>query len=140
MLFEMRSHFAQGIRLLRASLLVLLVLGLMIRPVLTGLSEGHAAEHAMSVDLHEEEHQDDHHDDHAHPHDQVPHADGDAPGNDHASGTHGLMHQPGGHTTLELTAAIEVPPAPRHGQALPNLARPGLPKQPPSNPFRPPIA
>lgn len=129
----MRSHLAQVKRLLRASLLALLVLGLMIRPVLSGLSETHAAEHAMAIWEHA--------DGHGHPHDHTPdpHADDHTPSEDHASGTHGLMHQPGGHSTLELTVGIEVPPASRHTQSLPNPARPGLPQQAPSNPFRPPI-
>ncbi|HEY1137034.1 MAG TPA: hypothetical protein VGE64_06045 [Xanthomonadaceae bacterium] len=130
----MRSHLSQAKRLLRASLLALLVLGLMIRPVLSGLSETHAAEHAMAIGEHA--------DDHGHPHDHAPnsHADDDAADEDHTSGTHGLMHQPGGHTTLELAVEISVPPAPRHALLLPDLARTGLPQQPPSTPFRPPIA
>ena len=130
----MRSHLAQTKRLLRASLLALLVLGLMIRPMLTSLSETHAAEHAMGVDEHA--------DGHGHPHDhtQDPHPDDDAQGDDHTSGIHGLMHQSGGHSTLELAVGIEIPPAPRHIQSLPNLAQSGLPQQPPSSPFRPPIA
>lgn len=131
----MRTHLAQARRLLRASVLALLVLGLMIRPVLSGLSDTHSAEHAMAMDEHA--------DGHGHPHDHAPdlHTDEGAPDEDHASWTHGLMHQPGGHTTVELTAGIEVPPAaPRDMQIMPNLTRSGLPQQPPSTPFRPPIA
>jgi uncharacterized protein involved in copper resistance len=130
----MRSHLARIKPLLRASLLALLVLGLMIRPVLSGLSETHAAEHAMAIDEHADGHG------HPHNHAPAPHGDGDAPDEDHTSGIHGLMHQPGGHTTLELAVEIRVPPAPRHALLLPDLARTGLPQQPPSNPFRPPIA
>jgi uncharacterized protein involved in copper resistance len=129
----MRPHLARVKRLFRASLLALLVLGMMIRPVLSGLSEGHAAEHAAAAM---------HMDGPGHPHDHAPdsHTDGDAPAEDHTSGTHGLMHQPGGYTTFDLVAGIEVPPALRHSQSPLNLARSGLPQQPPSTPFRPPIA
>ncbi|GAA4797753.1 hypothetical protein [Lysobacter hankyongensis] len=130
----MRSHLARAKRFLRASLLALLVLGLMIRPVLSGLSEMHAADHAMAIGEHA--------DGHPHPEDHAPpsQADDGTPMEDHTSGTHGLMHQPGGHNTLELVAEIRIPSAPRAVENPPDLARSGLPLQPPSTPFRPPIA
>jgi hypothetical protein len=144
----MRSHFAQARRFLRASLLALLVLGLIIQPMLTRLSETHEAEHAMGLD----EHADGHGHPHDHPHDlaQHPHQGEDAPGEgakgedvpgeDHTSGIHGLMHQPGGYSTLEWIVGIAIPPGPRHVQSPPDRVRCGLPLQPPSTPFRPPIA
>ncbi|NJL18366.1 MAG: hypothetical protein HC938_15570 [Nitrospira sp.] len=130
----MRSHLARIKRLLRNGAFAILVLGLMIKPVLSELSRFHAAEHAMEMDEHADSHG------HPHGHAQDPHPDDSAPTEDHGSLAHGLMHQPGGHTTLELAVEIRVPPAPRHALLLPDLARTGLPQQPPSNPFRPPIA
>jgi hypothetical protein len=143
----MRSHLAQAKRFLRASLLALLVLGLIVQPMLTRLSETHEAEHALGLDEHRDGHGHPHDDPHNHPHDlaQHPHQDEgapseDAPGEDHTSGIHGLMHQPGGYSTLEWIVGIAIPPAPRHVQSPPDRVRCGLPRQPPSTPFRPPIA
>lgn len=138
----MLSRLAKATRFLRAGLLALLVLGLIIQPMLTRLSETHEAEHALGLD----EHGDGHGHPHNHPHDLAQHpqhgedAKGeDIPGEDHTSGIHGLMHQPGGYSTLEWIVGIAIPHAPRHVQSVPDRVRCGLPQQPPSTPFRPPI-
>lgn len=130
----MHSRLTQAERLLRASFLALLMLGLLVGPLLSKLSEIHAVEHGMAIGPLA--------DGHGHSHDDAadPHTDGSAPEDDHTDGAHGLMHQSGGQTTFALAAEIGIPCAPRRTESPPNLTRSGLPQQPPSNPFRPPIA
>ena len=127
----MHSHLPRLPRLLRASCLALLVLGLMIKPVLAELGEFHAAEHTVAADAH------------GHGHD----SDGDTEGgcspdrDDHATGAHGLMHQSGGSTTL--TGLVHGMSVPRVYARMPDLPIPdaiGVPHEVPSSPFRPPIA
>ncbi len=131
---------------LRVGLLTLLVLGLMIRPVLSGLSDMHAADHAIAADAqgtdHGHGHDDNHSDDHSgdHRHDPAPQPDDGGTGEDHASGLHGLMHQAGGWTSAELAYDLQIPPALHRDAGPPNPAGSGQPQQSPFHPFRPPIA
>lgn len=141
----MRPHLARVERLLRASLLAMLVLGLMIHPVLSGLSELHASEHALALERHADDfadsRTDSHGDLHGHMphHDRMPHPDDTTPTDDHASGSHGLMHQPCGHASLDLVGAIGIPSAVRLTANPPDPVRSGRPQPPPSTLFRPPI-
>jgi hypothetical protein len=130
----MHSHLPRLSRLLRASFLALLVLGLIIKPVLTQLSELHVAEHAMAVaaaDAHDHDHDSD-----------GDTEDGRNPDrDDHATGAHGLMHQSGGSTTLTgLVPSISVPMVYARMPDLPIPDAIGVPHEVPSSPFRPPIA
>ena len=129
----MHSHLPRLSRLLRASFLALLVLGLMIKPVLAQLSELHVAEHAMAVTA----------DAHDHGHDSGSDTDngGSPEEDDHATGAHGLMHQSGGSTTLTVPfASISVPMVYARMPDLPIPDAIGVPHEVLSSPFRPPIA
>ena len=129
----MRPHLSRLSRLLRTSVLALLVLGLMIKSVLAQLSELHAAEHAMAVTA----------DAHGHGH-------GFAGDSDeglililggHTIGAHGLMHQSDGSTTLTgLVLSMSVPMVYVRMPDLPIPDTIGVPHEVPSSPFRPPIA
>jgi hypothetical protein len=141
-----RPAFAHAV--LRAGLLALLLSGLMIRPVLSGLSDMHAAEHAITAEAqaaghgHADDHGHDHPNDHHHdpaPH-HPPQPDDGGAGEDHSSGLHGLMHQAGGWTTAELAYGLQIPPALHRDACPPNPAGSGQPQQSPFHPFRPPIA
>ncbi len=130
----MHSRLPHLSQLLRASVLALLVLGLMIKPVLAQLSELHAAEHALAVAA------DAHGDDHDHSADDT--GDGGSPEeDDHAIGAHGLMHQSGGSITLiGLVPSISVPMVYARMPDLPIHDAIGVPHEVLSSPFRPPIA
>lgn len=132
----MHSHLPRLSRLLRASFLAMLVLGLVIQPVVAQLSDLHAVEHAAAAIA-------------EHGHDHGPgnvnladtHGD-EAPGqDDHSAGSHGLMHQAGGSSTLTASAlALSVPSVYAPAADLPMPASARIPQQSPTNPFRPPIA
>jgi hypothetical protein len=112
---------------LRASLLLLLVLGLVVRPVLNHVGALHGMEHtAEAVAEHGHAHLGDAHE-----------ADHDS---DHAKGSHGLFHQADAGASFGILAAVKVPvvylPA---SQELQSQFVTEL-RQLPSNPFRPPIA
>jgi hypothetical protein len=127
----MHAHSPTLYRLSRVCLLALLVLGMMIEPVLAQLSELHAAEHATEVtaDVH----------DHGHETGDTHHG-GDPEQDDHASGTHGLMHQSGGCSTLTgPVAGMSVPEVYARTPDLPIPDTIGVPHAVPSSPFRPPI-
>ncbi len=128
----MLSHLPRLFRLLRASFLALLVLGLMIKPILGQLSALHAAEHAVAVAA----------DAHGHDHGVDGTGEGrDPEQDDHTSGAHGLMHQSGGSTTLTgLAASMSVPMVYARMPDLPIPDAIGVPHEVPSSPFRPPIA
>lgn len=112
---------------LRASLLALLVLGVVIRPTLTHIGELHAAEHAALADA------DGHGHDHADDHD-------DEPGTDHAQGAHGLMHQAGsGGASSAMMAMIVLPAVHGRGHILSSADVSRGPAQHHVTPFRPPI-
>lgn len=129
--------------LFRASLLVLLVVGVIVRPVLNQISELHAVEHAALAaaagDGHgngEHGHDDDHaHDDGSHP--ALDDSQGQEAG--HTDGAHGLMHQADTGPSASLAGLI---PQFGHSMPAPRLLAPAsgpLPPQIPSTPFRPPI-
>lgn len=126
--------------LLRASLLVLLVVGVIVRPMLNQISELHSFEHAALADVNAHGHD---HDGHGHDHaadhsdpapDQPPCTDPD-----HAKGAHGLMHQADTGPSASLAGLpVQFGHPMRAGKLLMPAAGP-LPPQIPSSPFRPPI-
>ena len=113
---------------LRTSLLVLLALGVMIKPVLAEIGELHSAEHELSMAAvdHGAHHHGDH-DEHGGP--------------DHAQGQHGLMHQGGAGQPVGIAmSSIALPPMHFGRVILPPLHATPLPRQTATTPFRPPIA
>jgi hypothetical protein len=113
---------------LRASLLLLLVLGLVVRPVLNHVGELHGIEHAATAAA---EHG------HAHPGDDSHVSDHDS---DHTKGTHGLLHQADAGAAAGIlidfgVSALHMPKA-----KAPSLEFLAEPRRLPSTPFRPPIA
>ncbi len=124
----MLSFAARLSKLLRTSLLALLVLGLAVNPALAFVGELHGADHALLVEA------DGHHHDDAGLHD-------DAPGSDHTDGTHGLLHQSSSGGAFTDCVAVIALPAAAFGPvvfALP--ATTSAPLQHLTGPFRPPIA
>lgn len=109
-------------------MLVLLVLGLAVKPVLNQLGELHAVEHALLLDA----------DGHGHDHDGP---DDDETGADHTQGAHGLMHQASmGGASTDMTSAIALPAMLGGGEVLPPPDVSRVPAQHLTSPFRPPIA
>lgn len=155
-----RSHR----RFFHAALLAVLALGLVIQPTLGALSELHGAEHAALAHAGDDARATHgHHGGHpvsgeghgtpGHHHGTPghaaavpaagghPHGSGGDPGrDDHALGSHGLLHLA---TSVSVTlpeASIGVPTAPFAPQRLPDAFAPGSPRKAPDLPFRPPIA
>ncbi|TAK38647.1 MAG: hypothetical protein EPO30_03735 [Lysobacteraceae bacterium] len=122
-------------RFLRATLLVLLALGVVVNPLLGAVSELHGVEHAATADV-----VDDHGHGHAHP-TGTDHRGGiPEPDADHSLGSHGLLHQGAG-VTAALPEVLSVLPSDAPAQtriAVPEP--PHLPDDLASLPFRPPIA
>lgn len=114
---------------LRASLLVLLVLGIVVKPVLAQVGELHAAQHASLTDADGQGHG------HEHGSDQ-----GDESNSDHTQGAHGLMHQgSAGGTSVEVPLPLTLPALTGEGAALPPTGDAVLPPAHFGTPFRPPI-
>jgi hypothetical protein len=142
----MHSHSSRLFRLLRASMLVALVLGLTIGPVLSQLGDLHAVEHSFAATADAPGH--DHGDDeggrghgHDHSNDTDHDTDEDGKGKDHSAGAHALMHQSGIATTLTgLASALTVPTAFGRMPDLPLPSSARIPRQNLTTPFRPPIA
>ncbi len=136
----MHSHLPRLSRLLRASFMAMLLLGLVVKPVMAQLSDLHAVEHAVAgIAGHGNGH------DHDHGSAQgEPAAVGDEDASDHGdhtAGEHGLMHQSGGSTTLiGLVPTLSVPMAFALFPDLPLSMSARIPGQTLTNPFRPPIA
>ena len=116
--------------------MAMLLLGLVVQPVMAQLSDLHAVEHAAAAIA---EHGHDHGPGHV---DLADAGDQESPDqDDHAAGTHGLMHQSGGFTTLtSVMPGLSVPTAFGRMQDLPLPASARIPRQSLTNPFRPPIA
>jgi hypothetical protein len=122
---------------LRTAFLALLVLGMVVSPALAAVGELHGVEHAVaaaSVEPHGHTHSadDDHHD-----HD---HGGGEGSDPDHATGSHGLMHQA---TSLSVTLPVEpltVSDVALCEPLLPEFRLLPMPGDAPNLPFRPPIA
>jgi hypothetical protein len=112
---------------LRASLLVLLVLGVVIKPVLNQIGEFHAVEHALLADA--DGHGHDHDDDHD-----------DEPGQDHTDGAHGLMHQASVGAAADILPTLALLPALPPDLVAPTRHAAAVPRPHPNTPFRPPIA
>jgi hypothetical protein len=117
----------QTLKILRASLLVLLVLGLLAKPMLNQIGDLHSLEHAVLADA--DGHGHDHGDDHD-----------DEPGQDHAKGAHGLMHQANIGAFSDSLPTIAFLSRCAFPTALPVPDLPSAPRQFAATPFRPPIA
>ncbi len=150
-LVEMHSHPSRLFRLLRASMLAVLLLGLTTGPVLSQLGELHAVEHsfAATADAHGHDHRDDdgwHGHRHGHAANDPDHgtdhgSDEDGKGKDHSAGAHALMHQGG--IASPLTGPVPVLTVPTAFGRMPDLPLPfsaRIPRQNLPTPFRPPIA
>lgn len=118
---------ARAKSVLHVSMLLLLVLGVLVRPALNFVGEIHGAAHAAEV---ASEHG------HGHPGDGHD-ADHDQ---DHASGTHLLMHQADSGSSSGLLTSFRLPPV--VVAASPRLQWTPVSSLPQrlSSPFRPPIA
>lgn len=133
----MLRHWRHVPPLLRTTMMVLLVLGVLVRPVLVQISEAHAAEHAALATA---DHS--HGGDHGHDHDdgdpELPSQD--LPPLDHTQGTHGLMHfgDSGSATNIPALLALTLQSPPQGDLPMPDIGP--RRSQAPSNPFRPPIA
>ncbi|HBK47414.1 MAG TPA: hypothetical protein DDZ67_13470 [Xanthomonadaceae bacterium] len=113
------------LRLLRASLLALLVLGVMVRPVLNQVGELHQIEH-MAAEVAEHGH--------AHPGQDAP-----DPAPDHMKGAHGLMHQTDAGFSADVWPIWNLPSAVLPESVLPMAKLAAVPLQRLTTPFRPPI-
>lgn len=114
--------------LLRASLLVLLVLGMLVKPVLNHVGELHAVEHAALAVC-------------DHGHDGSDHDCTDSgPDTDHAQGAHSLMHSAdaGASTGICISSTSLPTAAPDSVLPMPDTA--AVHPQHPISLFRPPIA
>lgn len=124
-------------RLFRTALLVLLALGMVVKPTLAALGELHDAEHAAHAVAHSHDHG------HHHGPDGDPETDPHLPAPsdpDHVLGAHGLLH-------MQCTVSVALSDIPSRlvpiaapALPLPDLETPRLPGDAPSLPFRPPIA
>lgn len=129
--------------ILRASLLALLVLGLIIKPVLSQISDLHSVEHAALAMASEHDGDHDHGHEHHHDHDHgapegSPKAD---PDEERGKGAHGLMHQVGvGGASLDIASSLLVVPVIPPTTVLPMPKTSSVPLQNLATPFRPPIA
>lgn len=123
-------HFTRRLPyLLRTSLLVLLALGLLTKPVLTAISGVHSVAHPEIAAV----------DGHGHSHDIQ--QDGEDPMEDHAQGSHGLMHQTGAGGAFDHgTARLDLPTAVQVASLLPPANQRPPSKARLTSPFRPPIA
>lgn len=112
---------------LRASMLALLVLGLVAQPVLNHAGSLHATEHAQSADTAGNGH-------------EHPGGSGDVasePG--HPQGLHLLMHLATGGATADIAPTLALPPVPTVTGSVPLSSPTDVPSQHPNTPFRPPI-
>jgi hypothetical protein len=114
-------------RILRASVLALLVLGLLVKPILVLTADAHEIQHALLA---------------AAGPPGIPHFHGDRddpqPNSDQTHGTRSLLWSAG--VFEPITPVLEVPPLDLPPIALPPLARTPLKVRSPATPFRPPIA
>lgn len=122
----MKRLSARAKNVLHASMLLLLVLGLFVRPILNLVGEIHGATHVAAAAEHGHSHWGN---DHTAGHDQ-----------DHASGSHGLLHQADSSSTSGMPVSFGLPEVEvAVSQALHWAATCSLPQRL-SSPFRPPIA
>lgn len=119
-------------RLLHTSLLVLLVLGAMVRPMLNQISELHSTEHAVLADA------DGHTHEHGQDHDPGDHDPSTDP--DHTKGTHGLLHHADSHASAGFWTAWTHPASPPRDALLLPARTSFVPSLRLTSPFRPPIA
>ena len=113
--------------ILRTGFLVLLMLGVMVRPMINQLSALHDVEHATLAGAN----------DHGHDHPDDRNA---TPDPDHSAGAHGLMHQADTSSSANIwTAWIALPVVPASSK-LPLADLASTRPQQLTSPFRPPIA
>jgi len=128
-------------RLFRTALLVLLALGMVVKPTLAALGELHDAEHAAHAVAHGHGHDHDHGRQHGPDGDPGPNPHSPAPEDpDHVLGAHGLLHTQGSVSLALSDIPIRLVPVAAPALPLPDLDAPRLPGDAPSVPFRPPIA
>lgn len=113
--------------ILRTSFLVLLMLGVMVRPMINQLSALHDVDHATLAGANDHGHD--------HPDDSNPTTDPD-----HATGAHGLMHQADTGTSANIWTAWVAPPVIPVDAKLPMADLASTRPQQLTSPFRPPIA
>lgn len=119
---------------LRASLLALLVLGIVIKPILASAFELHTADHALSAQGDGGNDRPD-----ADDHDQSGNDGG--PGQDHAQGAHGLLHESKcGGAYSDTVAALKLPLAPYQATVIPYFDSSPVASHHVTGQFRPPIA
>lgn len=112
---------------LRTTLLLMLALGVLARPVIDQVGEMHQANHAeVAVEDH-------HHDGDANP--------DEAPGHEGYAGMHGVLHETCASGALGMLAhALTMPGPIERAVLLPGRHVRHLPDSPSPTPFRPPIA
>lgn len=121
--------------LLRASLLALLVLGIVIKPILASAFELHTADHALSVQDNDPDHDPSEGVDH-----DLPGIDGER-GQDHTQGVHGLLHEGKcGGAYSDTVVALSLPLAPYQATLIPLPVISPVSLQHIAGPFRPPIS
>lgn len=121
--------------ILRASLLALLVLGLVTKPVLTSVFELHAADHAVAA------HADDPSQDQSAVNDHDPSGRDDQPQEDRTQSGHGLWHV--GHCGVayaDTVVALSLPLVPYQATVIPLPLASPVALRHITGPFRPPIA
>ena len=128
MLVFMHGRLPRLFALLRMSMLVLLMLGIVGRPLLNEIAKLHAIEHAALAA-----------ESHAHAHDDPTMPDPD-PDPDHSQGGHALMHQADFSASSSLPPSIATRIAMPLSSAVPVLQLGEFPQRPAGSPFRPPIA
>lgn len=130
MLVFMHGRLPRLFALLRMSMLVLLMLGVVGRPLLNEIAKLHAIEHAaLTAESHG----------HAHDDPTLPDPDSD-PDPDHSQGGHALMHQADFSASSNLPPSIATRIAMPPSIAVPVLQLGEFPQRPAGSPFRPPIA
>lgn len=115
--------------ILRTSFLVLLMLGVMVRPMINQLSALHDVEHATLAGANDHGH------DHADDREPIP-----DPDPDHSTGAHGLMHQADTGSTANIWTAWIAPPIMRVASNVPLADSDSTRPQRFTSLFRPPIA
>ena len=121
--------------LLRASLLALLVLGIVIKPILASAFELHTADHALSLQDNDSDHDPSDGRDH-----NLAEIDGER-GQDHTQGVHGLLNEGKcGGAYSDTVVALSLPLAPYQATLIPLPVISPVSLQHIAGPFRPPIS
>ena len=120
---------------LRASLLALVALGIVIKPMMASDFELHSVDHELAVQAHGHDHQA------SSAHDIDPSAPAGDVGQDHVQGSHGLLHESKcGGAYSDSVVALSLPLAPHLATVVATPAASPVALQHIPGPFRPPIA